>query len=308
MKLLRDGRHKKVLEGSVVTLGNFDGVHLGHMRILTRLLGRARLLRVPAVVYTFEPHPLKIVAPHRSLQLLLDVMDKVRLLKETGIDCLVLARFTKGFAAKHPREFVEDELVANRVGEVWVGHDFSFGHGRTGTVEYLKELGTEFGFKVVVAPAHKRGGAVVSSSRIRGLIKAGEVAAAAVLLGRRYSIRGRVVRGRKVGKGLGFPTANISVMSELLPGDGVYAGFAVVDGNRHKAAINVGSAPTFGVDGTRVEAHLLDFKGSIYGKRVEVIFVKRLRDVTNFASTEALVSQIGHDVKKARVALGKVKA
>lgn len=287
-----------------MTLGNFDGVHLGHMRILNRVLGRARLLGVPAVVYTFEPHPLKIVAPHRSPQLLLGVNDKVRLLKEAGIDCLVLARFTKGFAAKHPREFIEEELVANRVSEVWVGHDFSFGHGRTGTVEYLKELGAELDFRVVVAPAYMRRNSVVSSSRIRELVKAGDLKAAAVLLGRRYSIQGRVVRGRKVGKGLGYPTANITVTSELLPGDGVYAGYAVVDGLRHKAAINVGSAPTFGVDGRRIEAHLLDFAGNIYGKRVEVVFVKRLRDVTAFASTEALVSQIERDVKKARAMLG----
>lgn len=307
MKLLRDGRHKKELKGSVVTLGNFDGVHFGHMKILSRVLGRARLLGVPAVVYTFEPHPLKVVAPHRSPQLLLDVNDKVRLLKETGIDCLVLARFTKGFAAKHPREFVEEELASNRVGEVWVGHDFSFGRGRTGTVEYLKELGNELGFKVVVASAHKRGGEVVSSSRIRGLVKDGKVEKAAALLGRRYSVRGRVVRGRKVGKGLGFPTANISVTSELLPGDGVYAGYAVVNGFRYDAAINVGSAPTFNVGGRRIEAHLLDFKGNLYGKRVEIVFVKKLRDVTAFASKQALVSQIERDIKKARTLLGKVK-
>lgn len=288
-----------------MTLGNFDGVHLGHMRILSRVCRRARLLGVAAVVYTFEPHPLKIVAPDRSPQLLLDVTDKVRLLKETGIDCLVLARFTKEFAAKNPREFVEEELVSNRVGEVWVGHDFSFGHGRTGTVEYLRELGAESGFKVVVAPAYMRRGAVVSSSRIRGLVKAGDVAAAAVLLGRRYSVQGRVVRGRKVGKGLGYPTANITVTSELPPGDGVYVGYAVVNGLRHKAAINVGSAPTFDVDGRRIEAHLLDFKGNLYGKRVEVVFVKRLRDVGAFTSTEALVSQIERDVKKARAVFDK---
>lgn len=296
------------MEGSVLTLGNFDGVHLGHARIISRVLGRARLLGVPAAVYTFEPHPLKVVAPHRSFQLLLNVDDKVRLLKEAGIDCLVLARFTKGFAAKHPREFVEEELAANRVAEVWVGHDFSFGHGRTGTVGYLRELGAEFGFKVSVAPEYCRFGSVVSSSRIRGLVTAGDVAGAAVLLGRRYSIHGRVVKGRAIGKGLGYPTANIVVTSELPPGDGVYAGYAVVGGIRRKAAINVGSAPTFGVVARRVEAHLLDFDGNIYGKKVEVVFVKRLRDVATFASKQALAAQIERDVKKARSALGRLKA
>lgn len=306
MKLFKKGNPQKAIRHSVLTLGNFDGMHRGHRKILDSIVKRARALGVPAVVYTFEPHPLKVVAPHRSPQLLFDIEDKVRLIEEAGVDCLVLARFTKDFAARHPREFVEKEIASKEVGEVWVGHDFSFGRAKTGTVEYLKELGSEFGFKVFVAPAYRRGNAVVSSSRIRGLISNGDVTGAAALLGRRYSIKGRVVKGRRVGNLLGFPTANLRITSELLPGDGVYAGFAVARGKKFAAAISVGSAPTFGKNARCVEAHILDFKGKLYGKKIEAVFVKRLRDVMTFSSGEALVSQIEKDVRKVRSVIGKI--
>ena len=169
----------------------------------------------------------------------------------------------EGFAATHPRQFVEDVLIKGLgVKEVRVGHDFSFGRGRSGTVEYLKELGEELGFRVHVMPAYKKGGRIISSSLIRELVKRGEVGKAASLLGKNYRIKGRVVKGASIGREIGFPTANLKVTSELVPKNGVYAAYATVEGVRHAAALNIGTAPTFG-SGKHVEVHLLDFNGDI---------------------------------------------
>lgn len=300
MKVFKNGSRIRGVKNPVLTLGNFDGLHLGHQKIIRKVAQRATELKTRSLVYTFEPHPLKVVAPHKSPPLILDLEDKVRLIKESGIDCIVLARFTKEFAAKHPREFVLESLVPLSVKEVWVGHDFSFGKGRTGTVEYLKELGKEFGFKVFVVPAYKKGGHIVSSSRIRELVKSGLVERASTLLGRNYSIKGKVVRGKNIGKEIGFPTANLNVESDLLPCNGVYAAYAKVGRKTHPAVLNIGFAPTFGGKERSVEVHILDFKDNIYGKKMEVSFVRRLRSEKAFSSKEALIRRIRKDTEKAR--------
>lgn len=300
MKTIRTETGLTLIRGPVLTLGNFDGLHLGHRRIIEKLTNRARRLDAPSVVYTFEPHPLKVVSPENSPPLILDIEDKERLLREMGIDFLVLARFTKEFAGKHPREFVEDVLVRDlSVREVWVGHDFSFGKGRTGTVEYLGELGEELGFSVNVVPAYRLGGAVVSSSRIRMLIREGQVGKAARLLGREYSVKGHVVKGRDIGRSIGFPTANVDVTSELVPGGGVYAARAVVDGEAYNAVVNIGVAPTFGAKDQTVEVHILGFDRTIYRKRVEVAFVRRLRGERAFRNRDELVRRIRKDIERA---------
>ncbi|GMR04890.1 MAG: bifunctional riboflavin kinase/FAD synthetase [Thermodesulfobacteriota bacterium] len=303
MKVIRtlNSSTRKRVKDPVVTLGNFDGIHLGHQLILKKLSARARRLKTSAVVYTFEPHPLKVVAPAKSPPLLLDLEDKKTLLESLGIDFLVLARFTRGFASKHPREFAEDILVKGLgVREVWVGEDFSFGRGRRGTVEYLKELGERYGFRVFVIPPYKKGGSVVSSSRIRALVSEGEVKKAAVLLARPYSIKGSVVAGKEIGKVIGFPTANLKVSSELLPKNGVYAVRASFDGIRYDGVVNIGTAPTFGGKKKTVEVHLFDFKDDIYGKKMRVEFIKRLRDEKHFKTKEALVRQINRDAERAK--------
>ena len=172
MIVLKSARGFKGIKTPILTLVNFDGIHLGHRRIISKVAAKAKKEGVASVVYTFEPHPLKVMAPHDSPPLLLDMEDKTRLIWELGIDYLVLAEFTKGFASTHPRQFVEDVLIKGLgVKEVWVGHDFSFGRGRSGTVEYLKELGEELGFRVHVMPAYKKGGRIISSSLIRELVK-----------------------------------------------------------------------------------------------------------------------------------------
>ncbi len=305
MKVVKNSDLKGI-KNSVLTLGNFDGLHIGHRRVIEKVVERARRFGAPSVVYTFEPHPLKVVAPEKSPPLLIDIEDKIRLINETGADWLVLAEFTKAFAATHPRQFVEEVLVnALSVREVWVGHDFSFGKGKSGTVEYLKELGGEFGFRVFVVDAYKRRGEVVSSSRIRAYVKDGEVKKAAALLGRLYSIKGKVVGGREIGKEIGFPTANLEVESELVPKDGVYAAFATVEGRERDAVLNIGVAPTFGGKGRTIEVHILDFCDNIYGKKVEARFASRLRDETAFPSKEALVKAIEKDIDRTRKILGR---
>ncbi len=308
MKVLKtvNSFNRKKAVGPVVTLGNFDGIHLGHQKVLRKISSRAGRLKAVSVVYTFDPHPLKVVAPAKSPMLILDLKDKKALIEGFNIDILVLARFDREFASKHPGEFAEEVLVKGLgVREVWVGTDFSFGKGRTGTVGYLKTLGERFGFKVFVIPPYVKGGSVVSSSRIRGLISGGEVKKAAALLGRPYSIKGVVVRGKEIGKVIGFPTANIRVTSELWPKNGVYAITASFDEETHNGVLNIGVAPTFGGKKKTVEAHLLDFKGDIYGKKMRVTFIKRLRDERTFPTREALAGQIKKDRERAERILKK---
>lgn len=301
MKILYEKFPPKRIKNSVVTLGNFDGLHLGHQKILRKVAGRAKKLKLPSVVYTFEPHPLKVVTPKKSPPLITGLEEKIVLISGLGIDYCVLAKFTKEFARKHPEEFVEEVLVRQLAArEVWVGHDFSFGKGKEGTVGHLKRLAKRFGFRVFVIPAHTKNGAVVSSSKVRELITRGEVERAAGLLGRHFSLKGRVVKGRDIGRRLGFPTANLSTKNELIAKDGVYAGYVLFNAKRYPGVINVGTAPTFRRDKTVVEVHILDFARSIYGKDIRVEFVKRIRGEMRFERAEALVSRIKKDVALAR--------
>ncbi|MBI1912054.1 MAG: bifunctional riboflavin kinase/FAD synthetase [Deltaproteobacteria bacterium] len=304
MKIFKNSAGFGKIKNPVLTLGNFDGLHLGHRKIIKKVAERAKELKTKSVVFTFDPHPLKVVAPHKSPPLILDSEEKAKLISEFGIDYLIFAKFTKEFASTHPRQFVENVLVKGlSVKEVWVGHDFSFGHGKAGNVDYLRHLGEELGFKVFVMPAFKKSGAIVSSSRIRELVKTGNVRGAATLLGRNFKIKGKVVRGKDIGKEIGFPTANLKVSSEIIPENGVYVAYASVAGKSHPAVLNIGTAPTFGGKERCVEVHILDFKNNIYGKKMEVSFVKRLRSEKTFKSKEALVTQIRKDTEKARQTL-----
>ena len=308
MKIFKTSRAlARIVRGPILTLGNFDGLHLGHRKIISKVSERARRLESPSVVYTFEPHPLKVVAPSMSPPMIVDAVAKAALVKSLGIDFMVIAEFTKEFAAKHPRAFVEEEIVPLRPREVWVGHDFSFGKAKAGTVDYLRHLGEEFGFTVRVIPAYMKGGEVVSSSRIRKLVSVGRLAEAASLLGRNFSMSGRVVKGRNIGKELGFPTANLATVTELIPADGVYAARATLSGKRHGAIVNIGVAPTFGGKARCVEVHILGFRDNIYGKKIEVEFVRRLRGERAFKSKEALITQIRKDSARAAKILAGAK-
>jgi riboflavin kinase/FMN adenylyltransferase len=304
MKLIKDTKKAAKLQGSILTLGNFDGLHLGHQKILNKITSRARARALPSVVYTFDPHPQKVLTPEKSPLLITTTKDKASLIEDMRVDVLIMARFTKDFASTHPKTFVKDILIEKLgVKEIWVGHDYFFGKGKQGSVGYLKELGDKLGFFVGIIDAHKKDGDIVSSSRIRALIKEGQVGKAGRLLGRSYSISGRVIKGRDVGSTLGFPTANLSTKAELIPGGGVYAGYVTVDDKTLPTVINIGTAPTFKRGKTIVECHILDFKGSIYGKNIRVFFKRRLRGERLFKDIESLTEQISKDVLRARAIL-----
>ena len=288
------------IEGSVLTLGNFDGLHTGHMKIIRKVVRDAKALGLPSLVYTFDPHPLKVVAPDKCPPLIMTLAEKELILAELGVDYMVPANFTKEFAMKDAREFVEDVLVDGlKAREVVVGHDYAFGRGKRGTIAYLRKLSLEFGFKLSVLPAYKKGGHVVSSSRVRELVTGGKLRAAAELLGRDFAVSGKVVRGRGIGKGIGCPTANLSHANELLPKSGVYAVYATLGSRRLPAVANIGVSPTFGAGELTLEVHIPGFSEEIYGRTLQVTFIRRLRGEREFPSKEALMKRITRDIDRA---------
>lgn len=286
--------------GPVVAIGNFDGVHAGHRAVLAELFALAAELGAPSCVLTFEPAPTAILAPERHQPRILRVEDRVRLLGEAGVDVVVVEPFSREFAARSARAFAEDLLGRTmRVRGVVVGYDFRFGRGREGTADALRAWLP--GVRVAEVGAHVEGGEPVSSSRIRRLVASGAVEEAAALLGRPHTLVGTVVTGDQRGRTIGFPTANVANEVELLPAPGVYAVRARVDdGPALPGVANIGVRPTFGGTETRVEVHLFDFAGDLYGKRMRVDLVARVREERKFPSLDALVAQIRTDADQAR--------
>jgi riboflavin kinase/FMN adenylyltransferase len=300
---------EKPLERSVLTVGNFDGLHVGHQRIMQTVTGRARSLGGEAAVYTFEPHPRKVLQPERAPQLLTTLEQKLELLEQAGVDVAIVEPFDHEFAKLPPERFVR-EILHERIDplEVYVGYDFRYGRDREGSMRTLTELGPHLGFSVTIVPEVKLGRRDVNSSRIRELLGSGEVGEAALLLGRPYTVRGRVIEGDRRGRTIGFPTLNLDAENEVLPRAGVYAGIVrfLDDGQpgagAHFGAVtNVGRRPTFGASGhVLTEAHLLDFSADVYGRRVEVTFEFALREERRFPGVEALRTQIAADAAEAR--------
>jgi len=295
--------------GSAVTIGAYDGLHQGHQHVIGRLRGMAAAGGLESVVLTFDRHPAALVRPDSAPRLLTDLEQKLELLASTGIDHTVVLRFDEARSQEEPEDFVRDVLVgALRARVVVVGEDFHFGRRRRGNVALLAGMGASLGFEVVHVPLMPGpgadGGPPVSSTAIRRLLEAGDVAGAAVLLGRPHQVRGRVEQGDMRGRELGYPTANVAVPADvLLPAPGIYAGWYVhPDGSRHAAAISVGRRPMFHEDGSPVvlEAYLLDYSGDLYGRRGAVSFVSHLRDEERFDSVDALVEQMGRDVEATR--------
>ena len=286
----------------VVTVGNFDGVHLGHRALVARTVAEARGAKGTAVVLTFDPHPARVLRPGRAPRELSTLPQKEELLAGLGIDALVVVPFTTELAARSADAFVADVLVAALgVRVVVVGESFRFGHRQSGDVRRLEALGGDLGFGVRAMAPLLLDGQPISSSRVRDALGAGDVATARALLGRSYFVDARVVRGDGRGKALGVPTANLEPENEVIPGQGVYAGHCwLPDGEERPAVVNVGSRPTFGRGGITVEAHLLDFAGDLYGSRVRLSFEVRLRGEQRFADEEALVAQILRDIARAR--------
>ncbi len=300
---------KRALRRPVLTIGNFDGLHVGHRAIMRMVLARARDLGGEAVVYTFEPHPRKVLRPDRAPQLLTTLDQKIELLEEMGIDVTIFEPFDRDFAEIEPETFVR-EYIHRRVRpmEVYVGYDFRFGRDREGSMRLLTEMGPRLGFSVTIIPEVTIDGRDVNSTRIRELLTQGDVRETARLLGRPFCTRGIVVEGRRRGRSLGFPTANIAPQNEVLPEAGVYAGRTrfVDHGDRARgteipSVTNVGWRPTFDDDmGLIAEAHLIDFEGDLYGRRIEITFERRLRGERKFSGPEALKEQIQEDVVEAR--------
>ena len=295
------------LRRGVVTVGNFDGVHVGHGEILRIVNERARAHAGEAAVYTFEPHPRKVLRPHAAPKLLTTLEQKLELIEAAGVDVTVVEPFDRAFASQSAVEFVRDVLYARlRPQEVYVGYDFRFGHDREGSMRTLTDLGPHLGFAVTIVPEVTVGGRDVNSTRIRELLALGHVDEAALLLGRPYAVRGRVVEGDRRGRTLGFPTVNLAPENEVLPAVGVYAGrLRVLDGLAGQGAlpavINVGRRPTVKVDDPVVaEAHVIDWSGDLYGQRVELAFLHHLREERRFADLDALRAQIARDRDAAR--------
>jgi riboflavin kinase/FMN adenylyltransferase len=303
------------LHSPVLTMGNFDGLHVGHRSIMDVVVGRAQALGGDAAVYTFDPHPRKVLQPEQAPGLLTTLEQKIELLAECGIDVVIVEPFTREFARTPPERFVREVVHARlRPREVYVGYDFHFGRDREGSMRELTELGPRLGFAVTVIPEVTFAGQDVNSTRIRALLEAGNVAGAADLLGRPYAVRGRVEAGRRRGRTLGFPTLNLALENEVIPAPGVYAGrLSFLDPGRpgrgaaFGAVTNVGRRPTFEVeDAVRVEAHLFDFDAEAYGRRVELAFLERLREERRFPDADALRAQIARDAEAARRHLGKM--
>jgi riboflavin kinase/FMN adenylyltransferase len=289
----------------VLTLGNFDGVHLGHQAIFRKVVERARMIGGTSMAFTFEPHPLKVLAPERSPKLLNTFHGKMKLLAASGIDVVICANFTRAFAEQHPEDFARTVLHDQLgVQEVYVGYDYAFGKGREGSIESLKKMGSACGFAVSVVEAIQAGGLIVSSSVIRELISNGNVEEAGKLLGRHYVLEGDVVHGAHRGRTLGFPTANLHTANELLPAYGVYAVRASVDDQRPLNGVaSIGVRPTFDAGAVSIEVFLFDFEGDLYSRHIEVSFVKRLRGEQKFPDVDALVAQVRRDIEEAKKVL-----
>ncbi len=288
---------------SLVSVGNFDGVHRAHARVLGEIAARARTSGAKGVAVTFEPHPTRILRPDSSLKLLTPTPEKLRLLETTGIDAVVMLPFGRDLSLMTPRQFAERILKKKlHAREVHEGYNFRFGHKAAGNVDLLRQLGQEMGFEVKIYPEQKLRGEPVSSSHIRKLLSEGRVSRARHLLARPFCILGAPGRGRGYGSKYTVPTINLARYEELVPKDGVYITWTRVGAERFDSVTNIGNRPTFGADSFAIETHLLNFHPIELTpeSEVEICFLDRLRDEIKFPSVEALREQIARDVKKAR--------
>jgi len=297
------------IKNPVVTIGNFDGVHWAHQAIFRKVMERAKDLNGTSMVITFEPHPMKVMSPKKVKPLITLLEQKKELVINQGIDILLLIRFTLKFAAISARDFVQNILVDHLgIKEIVVGYDYVFGHKREGNINLLKKMGRQFNFRVhQVGPVYveKR---LVSSTSIRNLITEGNVSEAKRLLGRNYQIRGEVIRGsNRGGPLLGFPTANLKLVDELIPKEGVYAVTVDLKGEIYQGLTNIGYNPTFKDKTLSVETYIFDLSANILKQRIKINFLSRLRDEITFASAKELSQQIGRDIKQAREFFQKEK-
>lgn len=293
---------EKPLRNPVLTIGNFDGVHKGHLALFGKVKERAESIGGQSAVMTFDPHPAKVMMPENSPLLITPTHQKLKLIEEAGIDVVFCLSFNKEFAAISAQDFVRTILVAKiGVKELVVGYDYAFGYAREGNISLLREMGDRLGFAVHVVEPVRLDHTLVSSTSIRKMVQEGNLSGAKDLLGRDYQICGKVVRGmNRGGKLLGFPTANLELVDELIPKRGVYAVKVLVDDKTYYGLTNIGYNPTFGQGPFSVETHILDFSGDLLGKTVRVNFIERIRDEKAFETVKDLERQITQDVFRAR--------
>ena len=286
---------------TVVTMGNFDGIHLGHQALVGNSVAEAKQGRTKSVVFTFEPHPLKLLAPERAPQMILSHQDKMDMLQTLGVDAVIVQTFDRRFASIGAEDFVRRYLLERlNLSKIWLGRDLRFGRARQGDAEDLFRWGIELGFRVGIVEPILVQGKRISSSRIRQLIQQGRLDEAQPMLGRYHFVSGRVVSGHHRGRNMGFPTANLAAITELLPQDGIYATILELQDQRWLSVSSVGYNPTFGEGSRSIEAYILDFAGDIYGEAVKLNFVQRIREERMFAQIEDLVTQMHEDVQAAR--------
>jgi len=290
------------LTNPVLTIGNFDGVHRGHLALFERVKIRARAVGGTSVVMTFQPHPIKIMKPEIAPLLITPTEQKVTLIARAGIQTIICLTFDETFAAISAEDFVRDILVGTiGVKELVVGYDYSFGRNRTGNIELLRRVGKDLRFQLHVVEPVLIGNRIVSSTSIRELVSEGELAEAKRLLGRDYQICGSVVKGKnRGGRLLGFPTANLQVVDELTPKEGVYAVRVLLNNHIYDGVTNIGHNPTFGQGPLSIETHILDYSGNLLGRVIRINFIQRLRAEKTYKSIEDLARQIDLDIKAAR--------
>lgn len=298
----------KSFNNAVITIGTFDGVHLGHLTILQQVVAHAKELGGESIVLTFEPHPRKLLFPDQPIKIITPLEKKIKLITQAGIDHVFVVPFTPSFAALSADAYIKDFLVKNLQPKgIVIGYDHQFGHDRAGNIKLLQAYENELGFRVYEIPAKQIEDAAVSSTKIRNSLAAGNVTDANKMLGRQYSLKGTVVSGAQLGRTLGFPTANVKPADaeQIIPGNGVYAIKAIVGAETFYGMMNIGIRPTVSNElSLHIEAHLFDFNKDIYNQAIEIVFAERLRDEQRFPSLEALKEQLGNDGIHARRALG----
>ena len=316
MRIIYGIKNLKIKKPIAATIGIFDGIHRGHKKILGQLKKRAKSIKGKSCVLTFDPHPAKVLHSHKTPPMLISTKHKLNLLAAEGIDITVLINFTKGFADINPTSFVKEMLVKRmNVKELLVGKRFSFGRNKSGNVKRLRKLGERFSFKVHSISPLKEGKKIISSTLIRKLIMSGRLSEAKKLLGRDISILGTVTKGARRGRTLGFPTANLNLHHEAIPPSGVYIVKAKLENKKYRGILNIGFRPTFtpldskhltGLSGTggekepTTEVHIFGLRKSIYGKDIEVIFLKKIRRERKFKNKEHLLSRINKDIDIAK--------
>jgi riboflavin kinase/FMN adenylyltransferase len=303
MLLLNGFTDPDAYRGGFLSIGNFDGVHRGHQEMLGRLVSQARNHHAPTVVMTFEPHPLALIAPERLPPQLTTIDEKARLLAQLGVDCLIAyptdTHLLQLTAEEFFARFVRDQIAARGMME---GPNFCFGRGRKGTIETLKTMCSAAGVELTVCEMLLLDGQDLSSTAVRTQITEGRLADARTSLARPYRISGKVISGAQRGRTIGFPTANLDRIETLVPQNGVYAAVTEIDGRRWPAAMNIGPNPTFGENAQKVEVHVIDFHGDLYGRHLDIDILHEIRGVQRFESVDQLKAQLTRDIETARVA------